>query len=185
MEDCKMGKNVKSIVIKFLSLVLVFILATTMANPITVEAKVRKKVLSSLQRENDDPLYLDSIAYRVKPGHYRFKIKKKKYSDPYAVIRFMAPKEKNYRFTVTKVHANKRKNHANGYFNILQKLQEPDGYLYTERIANSGVFSSKNTGLGRKKRSVVISCYKNTVMYVIFHVSSDRSRYVQFDFTIK
>ena len=181
-----MGKSSKSIVIKFLSLVLVFILATTMANPITVEAKVRKKTLRTLQNfNNDDPLYLDSIAYRVKPGHYRFKIKKRKNSGAYGVIRFMAPKEKNYSFTVTKVHANKRKNYANGYFNILQKLQEPDGYLYSERIANSNLFGSRNSGLVRKRRNVVISCYKNTVMYVEFYVSASKSRYVQFDFTIK
>ncbi|SEL94200.1 hypothetical protein SAMN04487770_12156 [Butyrivibrio sp. ob235] len=181
-----MGKSKKSIVIKFLSLVLVLILATTMANPITVEAKVRKKTLKTLHTfSNDDPLYLDSIAYRVKPGHYRFKIKKPKNSGAYGLIRFMAPKEKDYYFTVNKVHGNKRKNYVNGYFNVLQKLMEPDGYLYSERIGTSGLFASKNTGMARKTRRIGFACHQNTVMYIEFYVSGSRSSYVQFDFTIK
>ncbi|WP_408072163.1 hypothetical protein [Butyrivibrio sp. JL13D10] len=180
-----MGKNKKCLVIKFLSLALVMILAITMANPVTVEAKVRKKTLKTLQSFNDDPVYLDSIAYKVKPGHYRFKIKKRKNSPAYGVIRFMAPQEKAYSFTISKVHANKRKNYANGYFNVLQKRMSPYGNLYSERIANSNMFGSRNTGLARKKRNVVIACYQNTVMYVEFYVSASKSKYVQFDFIIK
>ncbi|WP_026528669.1 hypothetical protein [Butyrivibrio sp. VCD2006] len=182
-----MGKSSKSIVVRFLSLLFAAILVSTvMANPITVEAKVKKKTLKTFSSlSNDDPIYLDSIAHVVKPGHYRFKIKKRKNSGAFGIIRFMAPKEKAYSFTVTKVHANKKKTYANGYFHILQKRMEPDGYLYSERIADSGLFGSKNTGLARKKRSVDIACYQNTVMYVEFYVSASRSNYVQFDFTIK
>ncbi|WP_044913687.1 hypothetical protein [Butyrivibrio sp. WCE2006] len=181
-----MGKVLKNLMLKFLSLTLVFILTATMVNPITVEAKVKKKTLKSLQSfSNDDPVFLDSVAYKVGRGHYRFKISKRTSSGAYAFIKFMAPADKDYSFTVNNVHANKKKNYANGYFNILQKFQQTDGIAYTNTIAYSNIFGTRNYALSRKKRRVVLSCHRGNVFYIEFYVSSNKSKYVQLDFTIK
>ena len=181
-----MGKVLKNFMLKFLSLTLVFILTAAMVNPITVDAKVKKKTLKTLQSSyNDNPIYLDSVSYKVGTGHYRFKIKKNKRSGAYAFVKFVAPADKNYSFTVSKVHANKKKNYANGYFNVLQKFQQTDGIAYTNRIAYSNIFGSRNYGMARKKRKMILSCHRGNVLYIEFYVSSTNSSYVQLDLTVK
>ncbi len=186
MKEKRFGKILSTV----LSFVLVFALAFSFVSPLTVEAKTKSITLTGLK--NRPNWYVDQankVSKNIKKGTYNCKLVKKG-SEGQVLLKFTAPKTKNYTFTISNLNA-PGADYVNGFFNIMKpnagSIVLSSQKVKTNKGSDNGLYFASRKG----SRGFIPSRYGklkiNQGETVYIYINSDyyKSKYVKFKLSIK